>query len=461
MRRTLLIASVGFGVLSAAMIAVSLGMYVERPTTVRVAVSTSDAEDYDLMGAAAKLLKHGHRPVRFKLVNTESAAASAAALDGGTADLAVVRTDVGLPSNGDTVVVLHKDAGLLVAPGGSDVEKIGDLGGKTVGVVAERAGDDQLLKTALGQYDLAPDAVTLIPLKLEDIGKALKAKTVDAVFAVGLVSSGVVPGAIKAVAAAGEGPPVFLPVAEADAIAQRLPAYDSIEVVRGAFGGTPPRPAEEFDTLGVTYRLVAREDLDGGVVGAITRFLLSERVALAQIAPVARRMEAPSTDKGAAMPVHPGTAAYIDDDEESFLDQYSDLIYIGAMVLGVLASGATAIFSRIGSSGGPQVEDLVARLLALCKAVRATASPTALDEIEEEVDAIVASVLDAGFLRSFDERRVAMLNMAVDQVRTALRDRRDDLRRGSLKPAGEPPVLIDHAPMPALSIVPNQGSGAR
>ena len=59
------------------------------------------------------------------------------------------------------------------------------------------------------------------------------------------------------------------------------------------------------------------------------------------------RIEAPNTDKGAALPVHAGSAAYIDDDEQTFFDKYSDMIYIGAMLLGVLASGATAVMGRL------------------------------------------------------------------------------------------------------------------
>jgi TRAP transporter TAXI family solute receptor len=457
MRRSLLIGSISLGVLSVLLISISATMFYERPTTLRVALASSDIDDYELVNAAARLLKRNHGAVRLKIVGTDNATSASAAIDAHTADLAVVRTDLAMPVDGDTVVLLHKDVGLLVAPGGSEIGKVADLAGKTVGIVAEHAGDRGVLDAALNQYDLAPDAVKTVPLPPEEVTRAVKAKTVDAVFAVGLVSTGLVPAVVKAVAAAGEGPPVFVPVAEAPAIAQRSPAYESIEVVRGAFGGTPPRPAEEFDTLGVTTRLVASEKLDNGVVGALTRFLLSERTALAAAAPVARRMEAPSTDKGAPLPAHPGTAAYIDDDEETFLDRYSDVIYIGAMVLGVLASGATAIFSRLGASSAMQVEDLVSQLLAIFRAVRSAQSLATLDQFEDEVDDIVASALDPGCVRSLDDRRVAMLNLAVDQVRVAIHDRREALRRGDALEAE--PILIGDAPGPTLKVVTQQPGG--
>jgi TRAP transporter TAXI family solute receptor len=431
----------GFGVLAIALLIFSGVFYYERPTVLKIAVSGTDAEDYDLMSAAVKVLKRGRHPVRLKLVPTDGVAAASAALDKETVDLAVVRADVAMPANGETVLLLHKDAAVLLAPAGGAVETISDLAGKTIGILSQRLGDRHLLDTALAQYDIMPDSVKVVPLGLGAITEALQAKSVDAVFAVGKIAEGPVALAVKAVAKVGDAPPVFLPIAEADAIAQRIPAYNSFEVVRGAFGGTPPRPAEEFDTLGVTYRMVANSDLSEDVVANLTRFFLSERVALAQIAPDARSIEAPSTDKGAAFPVHPGTAAYIDDDEETFFDRYSDVIYIGAMVLGVLASGATALMGRFGSQGGVKAEDLVAQLLQIFKQVRAAPTVAMLDRLEDEVDDIVTSALDEANLRSLDERRMPSLNMAVEQVRAAIRDRRDSLRRATLMPANDETML--------------------
>ena len=168
--------------------------------------------------------------------------------------------------------------------------------------------------------------------------------------------------------------------------------------------------------------------------------------ALAQMAPAARRIEAPSTDKGAALPAHPGTAAYIDDEESSFFDSYSDYIYIGAMGLGVLASGMTAILGRFSISGAERVEDLVARLLDVFKRVRTAPSATALDELDGHVDEVITHALDQRSLRNLDERRAAALNLAVEQVRSAIRDQRkvlrdrgaaDRARAGSALPAPE------------------------
>jgi hypothetical protein len=106
-------------------------------------------------------------------------------------------------------------------------------------------------------------------------------------------------------------------------------------------------------------------------------------------------------------------------------------------VLGVVASGLTAVVGRFGGQGSVRVEDLLGRLLQIFKLSRTAPSAAALDELETDVDDIVASALDEGCLRSLDERRVAALNMAVEQVRAAIRDRREALRRAQFRPAND------------------------
>ncbi len=54
----------------------------------------------------------------------------------------------------------------------------------------------------------------------------------------------------------------------------------------------------------------------------------------------AAKIEKPDTDKDAALPAHPGAAAYIDGTERTFMDNYSDYIW-----------GAVLLFSVLGSAG--------------------------------------------------------------------------------------------------------------
>jgi len=79
--------------------------------------------------------------------------------------------------------------------------------------------------------------VKRVSLSVSELARAIERKEIDAVFAVGVPGSDGLTEAVNAVAVAGHGQPVFLPIAEAKAIAQRSPAFEGIEVMRGAFGG--------------------------------------------------------------------------------------------------------------------------------------------------------------------------------------------------------------------------------
>ena len=430
MRRYLLIA-IACSLTLASAVAVA-NYFFFRPAALRVAVAR-DTDDYRLMLAAAHVFAASHDDLRLRIVPVNTAAASAAALQAGEVDLSVVRSDIALPSNGQTLVILHHNPALLVAPAGSPIHDVVDLRGKRVGIVkgaASGEGNSALLNVVLNQYDLPASAVDHVLLNRADAGEAMRTGRVDAFFVVGPANSDVVTGAVSALTAS-TGGAAFIPIADAKAIAQRLPSLESIEIVRGAFGGNPPRPAESFDTLGVSARLMARASLRDSIAGDLTRLLFSERLSIAQIAPIANQIEAPSTTKGANLPVHPGAAAYLDDEEKSFFDQYSDFIYIGAMVLSVVGSGLAAVASRMSSVRHTELDHLLARLLEILKDARSAARSDELETLESETDEILVSGIANRRLHGVDGHGMAALTLALDQARRAIRDRREQLSRAT------------------------------
>jgi hypothetical protein len=60
--------------------------------------------------------------------------------------------------------------------------------------------------------------------------------------------------------------------------------------------------------------------------------------------PFASQIEAPDPDdKNPILPVHPGVAAYLNNGEQSFLDDFREYFYIGGMVLGLLGSAIAMV----------------------------------------------------------------------------------------------------------------------
>ncbi len=291
--RAFTLAMVG-GALVIAAAAGSAVYFYERPSVLRVAVAR-DSDDEAIFAAAAQDLAQGREWIRLKPVVVETLADSARALEDQRADLAVVRSDVAMPAGGQTVLIMRRNAAVLIAPAKSELRSVDGLRGKKVGVLwggqAGKSRSQTLLDAALAQYDVPASSVRRVALALEDLRSAIERKEVDAVLIVDAPGSPAATAAAAAMAEAGGGSPNFIPMDEAKAIAQRAPNVEAVEVARGAFGGAQPRPAADLDTLGSSTRLVARHTLDNETVGELTRLLLDARPSLAQRFPMANRIE--------------------------------------------------------------------------------------------------------------------------------------------------------------------------
>jgi TRAP-type uncharacterized transport system substrate-binding protein len=425
MRRLTLLA---LGAGCAALAAASVGVYLyERPTTLRVAVMR-DSDDQAIFAAAAQEFAKAHEQIALKLVAVDTLAESAHAFDEERADLAVVRSDIAMPVNGPTVLIMHRDVALLIAPANSALRSVDDLRGHKVGILKSeetaREGSQSLLDSALLQYEVAPTSVRRVPLTIAELPEAIERQDVDVVLAVDARGSPSLAEAVAALARASGGAPVFIPISDAKAIAARSPNFESIEILRGAFGGAQPKPAETFETLGASTRLIARRSLSNDIVGDLTELILDAKPRLATRVPLANSIEAPPTEKGAALPVHPGALAYLGDEEQSFFEKYSDLIYIGAMLASLFGTGVAALATRFNRRQNMDLDRTLQRLLDIIRVARCSGRLDELDELEREADEILAQSLGHDWNHALSGSRLAATSFALNQARQAIAERR-------------------------------------
>lgn len=423
MRRPFLIAlAVSLGVLGGGLVAY---YWASQPTTLRIAVGPLGSENTRLVVALGQHLARDRLSLRLKLVLTDGVAASAEAVEEDRVDLAIVRTDVAMPRQAQTVAIMHRDAAVLMTTPATGITKVPDLRGRTIGIVRDLPANRELLDIVLAQYEIPKTAVQSIVLgSANDIEQALRSGQIDAVFALGTVTGRTVTESVARVTQAADGPPVFIPILEADAIEQRLPAFETLEVVRGTFGGAPPRPAETFETIGVSHRLVARTSVDDNLVSELTRVLFSLRPALAAEVPLANRIESPETSKSAALPVHSGASAYYEGEVQSFFERYSDWIYLGVMVLSIAGSGIAAMASAAASRIRARNMALLSDLLSIVRRAHTGESIQELDDLDAQADDILSAALDKAGTGGIDNAGVAAFTLGLDQARRAIGERR-------------------------------------
>ena len=404
--------------------------FAMRPVTLRIAVGPQNSDDLKVVQTLTQ--SFAHSPVRLRALQTDGAVASATALAEGKVDLAIIRGDLAVPKNAQAVATLRKNVVVLWAPppkaekgkkAAPKITKIQQLAGKRIVVVGRTDANVNLLKMILRQYGIDAGKVEIAQFPAGEAADAIKNQKADAYLAAGPVNSKITTDAINASTREGASP-TFLPIDAAAAISQNFPAYEAAEIPAGAFGGAPARPEEDVKTLSFSHHFVARKGLSEATVAAFTRQLFAVRQALLTEFPLAAKIETPDTDKDAVIPAHPGAAAYVDGEEKSFLDRYSDYIWFALMGLSLLGSvGAwfASFLKKDERSGNASVRE---RLLDMLTAARQSESTDELDRMQAEADAILRETLTGFEQGAFDLGSLAAFHIALEQFHNAVADRK-------------------------------------
>jgi TRAP transporter TAXI family solute receptor len=403
-----------------------------RPVILRIAVGPANSDDIKVVQALTQAFTHAHSHVRLRPTQTDGATASAQALADGKADLAIIRGDLEVPKNAQAVATLRKNVAVLWVPpsakgkgkkAGPKITKIQQLSGHRIGVVGRTEANINLLKLILQQYGVDPTKVEMVQFPANEAAESIRNQKADAYLAAGPVNSKITADAITASTREG-GTPTFLAIDSAEAIAQNHPMYESAEIPAGAFGGSPGRPDEEVKTISFTHHIVARRGLSESTVAAFTRQLFAIRQTVMAEFPLAAKIETPDTDKDAVIPVHPGAAAYVDGEEKTFLDRYSDFIWWGLMGLSAMGSAGAWFAGYLKKDERSNNSSLRQRLLDMLGAARRSDSIEELDQMQTEADGILRDTLHCFEHGAIEEGALTAFNIALEQFHNAVADRK-------------------------------------
>jgi TRAP transporter TAXI family solute receptor len=403
-----------------------------RPVSLRIAVGPANSDDVKVVQALTQAFNQAHGQVRLRPITTDSATASGQALADGKADLAIIRGDLDVPKNAQAVATLRKNLAVLWVPpavkgkgrkAAPKISKIAQLSGRRVGVIGRSPANVNLLRVILQQYGVDPSKVDIVQFPVGEAADAIRNQKADAYIAAGPLNSKITADAIAASVRDG-GAPTFLAIDSAEAIAQNHPAYEASEIPAGAFGGSPDKPEEEVKTISFSHHIVARKGLSESTVAAFTRQLFAIRQTLKTDFPLAAKIETPDTDKDATIPVHPGAAAFVDGEEKTFLDRYSDYIWWGLMGLSAMGSAGAWFAGYLKKDERNTNSSSRERLLDMLVAARRSDSTEELDQMQAEADGILRDTLHGFELGSIEGGALTAFNIALEQFHSAVADRK-------------------------------------
>ena len=396
--------------------------YYTRPVTLSVAVGSIDGEAAKAMSAIASRLASTNAPVRLRVIDSGTALEAANAFSAGKADLAVVRGDVGDLSQAQAVVIVSHVVVLIIAPPGSAIDSIGKLKGRLVGVISGDA-NARIVDVLSKEYGL-DRAKVFKDIALPDARRALQSKEVSALLVVIPLAEKYLSLVRDVFAQGSKAVPVLVPIESAGAIAQADRAYESFEVPKGTLRGSPPVPEDDLTTLRASFYLVANKKLGNDLIASLTQTIMHVRRELLAEQPIFAQIAAPSTDADAYLPLHPGAAAFYNGNQQSFMDEYGNWIYLTPMVLGGIATVFAAAWKFLGLGNPVTLPGPLDSLYALGRRIRKAGSEAELSDIEEEID----DILNAQRARSAggDETAVddATLNVVAHRLESLIHDRR-------------------------------------
>jgi uncharacterized protein len=396
-----------------------------RPAELKVAVGPPGSDDYVFLTAWSRRLIDTKAAVRLTIVSRGNPIEAAQAFDRGQADLAVLRGDLPIPGSARAVAILQKSAVLIIATDKNKktIENFGQLKKRKLGVVGTPGANDRLIDRLSAHYGLAASDITRVPLKREDVVDAIRTGRVDAVLGAGPLSGPTITNVNAAVSKAFRGAPSYIEI-DAEAIAKSAPEYESEDIPKGTFRSSPANPDDDVTTLFFSHLLVAKSSLKEGTVAALTRLLFDARVPLQAEYPSAKLIEAASTDKDAAVPVHPGAAAYYDGSEKTFMERYGDAFFYGPMLLSLLGTIVLGAYRYLSRDDAFELADRLRKLRKISSDAAQAHSVGEVIRLEDDLRDLFDELVEKLARGGLQESEISTALLVFKHVSDALAERR-------------------------------------
>ena len=156
--------------------------------------------------------------------------------------------------------------------------------------------------------------------------------------------------------------------------------------------------------------------------------------------PTARLVMAASTDKDAAVPAHPGAAAYYNGEEKNFFERYGDALFYGPMLLSLVGTAVLASYRYLTRDRSFVLADRFTRLRTIVRDAPRASSLEELTKLEDELSRMFDELVERLARGGLDESEISTALLIFKHVSDALGERRRDLTGRAMPPAATLPT---------------------
>ncbi len=407
-------------------------LWLRNSETLVFAVGDSNGPEAKFAAKLATVLKTNSSRLRLKIAPNPDNAKALAQFDRRDAALAILRTDAKVPPRARAIAILEHDVVLVLSPGGKKIKSLTELKKKKIAVVGDGDNSVNFVRSALEISD-SPDAA-------QRVQQAPANTPFDKLFASGFAAVVAIEHASKIMKDktyeqyAKRTGFTLNAIDSAKALARKYPAISEETVSTGMLSSSPAIPDDEVDTIGLEWLLVAQSSISTTTAAELARIIYENKSELALDDGFASKIEPAATDKDAFIVAHQGAAEYINDDTKSFMDRYSDLMYLGAAALSIIGSIFAAIYTKITRVAPEKASELAGRILDIGERVEHTTCAEDLDELQDELEAILRGAVIGLRDGTLSSDGLDTFKLGYELVRDEIALRRDHLKRHPAAP---------------------------
>src|SRR6266571_419200 len=376
----------------------------------------------------ATVLNNNPSKLRLKIVTNGDSGKALAAFDRRQADLAVLRTDARVPPRARALAILEHDVLLLISPGSKKIKSLAELKKKKIAVLADGDNSAAFVRSVLEISD-GPDGGSRVQM-------APPNSTFEKLFASGGYGAAIAIAHTSKIIkdksyaqSARHGGFTLNAIDGAKALARKNPGISEETLATGMLSSSPAIPDDDLDTIGLQWLLVAQSRISSATAGDLARTIYENKAELALEDGFASRIEPADVDKDAFIVAHQGAAEYINDDTKSFMDRYSDLLYLGAAALGVIGSIFAAIYTKITRVAPEKAGQLATAILDIGERIEHADSLDSLEALQDELEGILRGAVIGLRDGSLSSDGLDTFKLGYEFVRDEIGMRRDHLKR--------------------------------
>ena len=403
-------------------------IWLRNSETLVFAVGETNGPEARFAAKLAAMLKATSSRLHLKIVSNTDNAKALALFERKLTDLAVLRTDTKIPPRARALAILEHDLLLLISPGEKKIKSLAELKKKKIAVMTSGNANVAFIRSLLeipegseasSRLQFAPPNSTL--------DKLFSSGGYGAVIAVGHASAIVKDKSFEQ--SAKRASFTLNAIEDSTALTRRNPGISEETVATGMLSSAPEIPDDEVDTVGLQWLLVGQSAMASATAGELARTIYENKAELALDDGFASKIEPADVDKTAFIVAHQGVAEYINDTAKSFLERYSDLLYLGAAALSIIGSIFVGLYTKVTRVAPEKASELATAILNIGERIAHANTMDTIDSLQDELEAILRGAVVGLRDGTISSDGLDTFKLGYEFVRDEIGMRRESLKR--------------------------------